>query len=161
MLNTARAHHITLSSGRLYSPQLLLSHTLGFRHAGLHFLRTLSHPGAVGDVILRARYYAFISKYLDSTDLFLRRRRSSFFSRLLQASWLALVALPPLFFSSLRSHYPSLLSLLPLHSLLLSLHRTALLFLGTASPHFALALLCIAASHLPISSRGGGDSPNS
>lgn len=138
MLNTARAHHITLSSGRLYSTTPALTLTLGFRHAGLHFLHTLSHPGAVGDVILRARYYAFISKYLDSTDLFLRRRRSSFFSRLLQASWLALVALPPLFF--------------PLYALTLSLSALTAAFtlaLALTSPHStSLPVYCFSALRL-------------
>lgn len=79
MLHRAEQRAPLLSSSRGKQP-------LSLDFADLHFLRSHSlHPGAVGDVILRARYYAFcVSKYLDSTDLFLRRRRrrrsSRFFS---------------------------------------------------------------------------------
>lgn len=125
-------------------------------HAGLHFLHTdtlsFSHPGAVGDVILRARYYAFISKYLDSTDLFLRRRRcrrSSFFSSL--PCWLALSPFRPCFFplyAHTGSHYPSLLSLLVPNALLSRSHLTALLFPHLASSTVALPYYCFALANL-------------
>lgn len=123
MLNTARSPHHFL-------PAL----TLLVSHAGLHFLHTLSHPGAVGDVILRARYYAFISKYLDSTDLFVGLPFAPGFFRLPGL----LSPFRPCFLS-LRSHYPSLCSHCCLYtgSLLLSLCRAALLFLQHTSPHFA------------------------
>lgn len=143
---------------------------LSLDFANLHFLRSHSlHPGAVGDVILRARYYAFcVSKYLDSTDLFLRRRRRRRSSRFFSSQ--PLLGRPSaLVFFFLCAHYPSL-SLtaltgagLPLaHSLSAALSAASLPLYLPNPPHTTGFFHCrFTASHLPISSRGGGDSPNS
>lgn len=153
------------------APLLSSSHgkqPLSLDFADLHFLRSHSlHPGAVGDVILRARYYAFcVSKYLDSTDLFLRRRRrrsSRFFS-----SQPLLGRPSALVFSSFARTIPlSLTALtgagLPLaHSLSAALSAASLPLYLPYPPHTTGFFHCrFTASHLPISSRGGGDSPNS
>lgn len=172
-----RLHHAephTLSSGTLPSPY---SNRIA---PVLHLLLALHHGSSFTSSLLPShcrrrhttRYYAFISKYLDFTDLLLllhlRRRLVAFTTLLLQpfrsCFFFLLCRRARTLSRSHCSHSASSLAAAALFtslslSLSLSLHFTLLLFLDCAHRsllHFFDSTLPLRT--LPISSRGGGDS---